>query len=262
MTDQASTGTSARRTRRHLLAGGTGALAAVLTAEALARPAPAAAANGDNMIVGQSNSETSATVIANSTDGDMALVCDAAGPGVGVVGNSDIGDGVLGTATLGNGVQGITKSRLGSGVVGHNTGDGNAVAGHASNAAASGVYGQNDGTGYGVAGRANAGVGTLGDSARGVGVWANSPNGTALPQRHPHHRRREDIGHPDRRGADPGEPGTGHRAAGPAGGLGPLCRAGRRQALVHRAPEQAGAGPHQGGVVRDQLSRGTANGCV
>ena len=44
MTDQITTtgpargSTAARRTRRQLLAGGTGALAAVLTAEALARP--------------------------------------------------------------------------------------------------------------------------------------------------------------------------------------------------------------------------------
>ena len=36
MTDRASAGMPARKTRRQLLAGGTGALAAVLTAEALA----------------------------------------------------------------------------------------------------------------------------------------------------------------------------------------------------------------------------------
>ena len=37
-TDPASRSAAARRTRRQLLVGGTGALAAVLTAEALARP--------------------------------------------------------------------------------------------------------------------------------------------------------------------------------------------------------------------------------
>jgi hypothetical protein len=40
-TDPARGSAAARRTRRQLLVGGTGALAAVLTAEALARPAPA-----------------------------------------------------------------------------------------------------------------------------------------------------------------------------------------------------------------------------
>jgi len=47
MTEQVSVGAPARRTRRQLLAAGTGALAAVLTAEALARPAPAQAADGN-----------------------------------------------------------------------------------------------------------------------------------------------------------------------------------------------------------------------
>jgi hypothetical protein len=41
-TDQAARGAAARRTRRQLFAGGTGALALVLTAETLARAAPAA----------------------------------------------------------------------------------------------------------------------------------------------------------------------------------------------------------------------------
>ncbi len=64
MTDHASTGdhasaadharkrTVSRRTTRQLIAGGTGALAAVLTAEVLARPAPAATANGDPVRLG------------------------------------------------------------------------------------------------------------------------------------------------------------------------------------------------------------------
>jgi len=51
--DRATMSAVARRTRRQLLVGGTGAVAAALTAEALARPAPAAAANGDNVILGR-----------------------------------------------------------------------------------------------------------------------------------------------------------------------------------------------------------------
>jgi hypothetical protein len=64
MTEQVSAGGLARRTRRRLLAGGTGALA-VLTADALARPAPAAAANGGAVLVGQNNDEMLPTLIAN-----------------------------------------------------------------------------------------------------------------------------------------------------------------------------------------------------
>lgn len=47
MTDQASAGMAACRTRRQLLVGGTGAVAAVLAAEAITRPARAAAADGE-----------------------------------------------------------------------------------------------------------------------------------------------------------------------------------------------------------------------
>jgi hypothetical protein len=159
VTDQASAGVPARRTRRQLLAGGTGALAAVLTAEALVRPAPAAATNGDNVILGQNNTETRTTNISNST-GDIVLVGASTGSGTGLLGT--------------------TASGSGSGVAGINSGAGNGVFGNVHNSGASGVYGQNDGTGFGVAGRAAAGVGTLGDSAGGVGVWASSQHGTAL----------------------------------------------------------------------------------
>jgi len=181
MTDQASTAVSVRRTRRQLLAGGAGALAAVLTAEALTRPAPAAAADGDPVILGHINTETDGTSIANTGSGGVALTGTINGTGFGVIGSTDSGDGVKGVANGdGTGVHGTTGSTSGSGVFGENTGAGNGVFGHAKNSAASGVYGQNDGTGFGVAGRAAAGVGVLGDSANGVGVWANSDNATAL----------------------------------------------------------------------------------
>jgi len=190
MTDQASAGVPARRTRRQLLAGGTGALAAVLTAGALARPAPAAAANGASVILGQSNTETTDTVITDTTDGQNALDCVATGSGNGldgstdsgdgVLGHSNSGDGVVGSSNSGSGVAGVTSSSSGSGVFGFNGGAGNGVFGNVHNSGASGVYGQNDGTGFGVAGRANGGVGTLGDSADGVGVWASSQHATAL----------------------------------------------------------------------------------
>jgi hypothetical protein len=178
MTDQPSADGPTRRTRRQLLAGGTAALAAVLAAEALARPAPAAADNGQNVILGQDNGESSSTNIHNDTDGDSALLCTAFGSGQGLYATSVSGDGVFGSG--GTGVHGGSNSGSGSGVLGENFAGGNGVTGHVSNSVASGVYGQNDGTGFGVAGRATGGVGILGDSANGVGVWASSDNATAL----------------------------------------------------------------------------------
>lgn len=175
--------------RRRLLTRGAGALAAVLTAEALARPAPAAAANGNPVILGQANTQTAPTQISDSTGGDIVLECSATGGGVAlyattaqgdaISGNSDSGRGVDGVSNSGNGVEGFTGTGS-AGVFGLNGGTGNGVQGNVNNAAASGVYGQNAGTGFGVAGRAASGVGVLGDSANGVGVWASSQNATAL----------------------------------------------------------------------------------
>jgi len=198
------------RSRRMLLAGAAGGLG-VLTAEALARPAPAAAANGDNLVLGStSNTESSVTEITNTTDGGLVLLCFSTGSGVGVSGQSDSsvgtvgnsasgagvgGSGITGTGVVGvsgstlsavgslgdpHGVHGITSSPSGAGVLGENDSGGNGVYGHANNSSASGVYGQNDGTGFGVAGRAISGTGVFGDSADGVGVWASSQNATAL----------------------------------------------------------------------------------
>jgi hypothetical protein len=53
MAEQTSTGTTKRRSRRQLFAGGTGALAAVPTAQAIARPAPAYA--GVDVVLGGNN---------------------------------------------------------------------------------------------------------------------------------------------------------------------------------------------------------------
>jgi len=167
--DRADGGAGKASSRRRLLTRGAGVLAAVLTAEALARPAPAAADNGGNVILGQDNTETAQTVIAKTTDGDAVLLCEATGAGTGLWGyNSGTGVGTAGFSSAGDGVYG------------NSGGTGNGVYGHANNSTASGVYGQNDGTGFGVAGRAAAGVGVLGDSAGGVGVRASSQNGTAL----------------------------------------------------------------------------------
>jgi hypothetical protein len=114
--DQPSATAEGRRTRRQLLAGGTGALAAVLTAEALARPAPAGAADGNPVILGQSNDETTATTITNNSFAGTGLVVNTTGIGgptaieanssaFGVTG-SGVNVGVIGSSETGQGVSG------------------------------------------------------------------------------------------------------------------------------------------------------------
>jgi len=89
-----------RRTRRQLLTCGAGALAAVLTAEAMTRPAPAAADDGDLAIVGRVNSTESTQFLAN---GGSGVFGQASGPGevAGLYGRGTAGAaGVKESATL------------------------------------------------------------------------------------------------------------------------------------------------------------------
>src|SRR5215472_14616978 len=179
-TDQPSTRAEGRRTRRQLLAGGTGALAAVLTAEALARPAPAHAADGDPVILGASNSATSETIISNSAADVTALRVAAAGFGRGVFADTFTGIGVLGVSSTCEGVHGTTVLS-GNGVSGLSGGTGNG----------NGVYGQSGDTpsslvtGNGVRGftDSGSGAGVLGENAAsgGSGVaGTGGPNGVGV----------------------------------------------------------------------------------
>jgi hypothetical protein len=195
MEDQ--TGTAAagpRRSRRRLLAGAAAGLG-VLTAEALARPAPASAADGDPVILGQLNTETGGTSITNSTSGATAFDCTAIGSGNAVVGNSETGDGVQGFTNSGNGVTGESVS--GRGVYGQsgNTGSSfgsisNGVHGVTDSATGVGVLGENaDGgtavggistTSDGVGGTSTSGTGAHGVSSTGIGVLGECPSGTGV----------------------------------------------------------------------------------
>jgi len=174
MTDQAATtrGTgrnaSGRRTRRQLLAGGTGALAAVVATNALVRPAAALAADGDSVVRGQDNAASTTTVIANSADDKTQAALQATGTGetTGFSGLSDTGNGVYGQSgatpsgllSAGHGVHGITNDPQGYGVVAEHYGDGTAILG---------IGGE---LGSGVAGTSGAGVGVSGSSGGRAGV--------------------------------------------------------------------------------------------
>jgi hypothetical protein len=177
--DQASRNATARRTRRQLLAGGTGALAAVLTAEMLARPAPASAANGGNVILGGQNVETATTVISTAADDSASSALHGVGTGeaAGLVGYSDRGAGVSGATNTGWGVSGSTNG-LGIGVHGSVAVGGTGVHGNADTG--EGVYGQSGTTASSLVPVRN-GVHGITDSAEGYGlVGENVAGGTAV----------------------------------------------------------------------------------
>jgi hypothetical protein len=160
-------------------------LAGVVAAEAIARPGPAAAANGGSVILGDINIESTSTAIDNSRDGDTALNCNSTGAGIGlsaispsgpgvrgiggtgVVGISPSGEGVYGQSgrptsgfsSVGSGVHGITDSASGIGVIGENTGG------------STGVAGTSSGGGDGVTGTSDDGRGVVGMTGSGRGVF-------------------------------------------------------------------------------------------
>jgi hypothetical protein len=205
-TNQPSGSAAGRRTRRQLLAGGTGALA-VLTAEAIARAAPAYAGTDGDVVLGADNLATTITTINNTTSGDTALGLNAQGialsastdsgtavscfcnSGTGLVSNCGSGDGVDGNSSSANGVAGT--SNTGNGVYGQggNTASamraGLGVSGITDNLSGVGVLGENASAGgVGVSGTAvgEFGVGVVGSGgsigvqgtasdARGFGVF-------------------------------------------------------------------------------------------
>ena len=175
---------SRRRTRRQLMAGGAGALGAAAVAS-VARATPAAAANGDAVILGQTNQSTANTFINNNGSATTFTAAAAGGEtavegvavnGLGVSGSSDTRTGVFGqshstlseqSAVFGD----ITSSSPGAfsaGVRGQNRGTGgNGI----------GVYGTHAGAGWGVYGTADTGgVGVKGDGF-GNGIWGNGATG-------------------------------------------------------------------------------------
>jgi hypothetical protein len=198
-TGETSRNAAGRRTRRQLLAGGTGALAAVLAAEAIARPTPALAADGDNVVLGQDNAASATTVIANSADDKTQAALQATGTGetIGISGLSDSGNGVYGQSgatpsgllSAGHGVHGITDDPQGYGVVAEHYGNGTAIIGiggelgsgvtgtsgvgvgvSGSSGGQAGVAGANTGAGPGVYGSAFSGIGVLASGATALSV--------------------------------------------------------------------------------------------
>jgi hypothetical protein len=175
-----------RRTRRQLMAGGAGALGAAAVAS-LTRAAPAAASNGNPIIMGQGNQSTSNTFI-NDSAGDNTFSALATSNGTALEGDAADGIGVAGFSSAGTGVSGVSGSSaahasavygeissvspgaFSAAVRGQNDGTGgNGI----------GVYGSHAGPGWGVYGTSVSGIGVVGSSATGVsGMGTTGVHGT------------------------------------------------------------------------------------
>ena len=170
-------GKNHQRTRRQLMAGGAGALGAVAVVS-LVRAAPAAASNGQAIIMGQRNQSTSNTFI-NDSSGDTTFSALATSSGTALEGDAVDGTGVSGSSSAGIGV---------SGVSGSSAANASAVHGEITNTSpgsfSAAVRGQNDGTGgtgIGVYGsQAGSGWGVYGTSVSGIGVNASGGSGIGV----------------------------------------------------------------------------------
>jgi len=159
------------------MAGGAGALGAVAVAS-LGRAAPAAASNGQAIIMGQGNQSTSNTFI-NDSSGDTTFAALATSNGTALEGDAVDGTGVAGSSDTGIGV---------SGVSGSSAANASAVYGEITSTSpgsfSAAVRGKNDGTGgtgIGVYGsQAGAGWGVYGTSVSGVGVNASGGSGIGV----------------------------------------------------------------------------------
>jgi hypothetical protein len=181
-------------------------VAAVLAAEALAHPAPARAADGDAVVLGQVNNETTVTTIKNSSSSNGALFCSSdagfgasgfSSTGTAIIGNTDTGvagrfasgfggNGVIGETRGGIGVTGFSVDNEGirgqagltaSSVTSSHTG----VHGITNSDAAGAVWGENLAGGDGVRGSASTGNAIIGvASGSGSGVVGGSAGGTGV----------------------------------------------------------------------------------
>lgn len=143
----------AQTSRRSVIAGGLGALVAL----AVGRPAPARAANGDALRLGETNRASSPTSIRNPSRDEVTLRAEARGSGgIAVDGLCHRGTAIHGLSTRGTGVNGETVF-------------GTAISGTAIEPGSYAVSGYNSG-GVGVRGGSDLDRGVLGESQYDIGV--------------------------------------------------------------------------------------------
>jgi hypothetical protein len=184
------------RSRRAVLAGTIGGLAAAV-ASSLIRPSSAAAVNGDPLLLGQTNNTATLETALTNSGGGNALTATATGAGRGVAGISQNGVAVR-AASFGSGYGVQASSATGTGLLTTSTSGialrassgAQAADISSSSASAPSLVSKSTGGTVGVVGLgANFvpaaypdGVGVLGDNpdVAGVGVWGRSTSGTAL----------------------------------------------------------------------------------
>jgi hypothetical protein len=200
----------AGRSRRALLAGAAGAVAAVAV-EALARPAPVVAESAmmtnvvnhglnQTSIDSPQTTDSSAVFAAYGTDATHRVYAlfgeTASSNGFGVYGYSGVdGVGVEGHSVVSTGVIGVSGTNEYSPIDGHGVIGRGKYVGVRGTGGSTGVQGEtSEGNGFGVAGHAlglngtgtigfayaTGGVGVLGQANAGTGVVAASSGGTAL----------------------------------------------------------------------------------
>lgn len=160
------------RTRRAVLAGALGGFAAWV-ASAAGVPRPAAAANGQPVLLGLPNSATKATVVANSgtshTESDNALQGSAAA-----------GYGVLGVSSSGTAVGAEAQGAGGLGVWARSQGGGTAVLAWSQAPGEMGITIPSKTAVYGRAAHDSTAIGVRGESTIGVGVAGVVTTGQAV----------------------------------------------------------------------------------
>ena len=184
---------AAPRTRRSVIAAAFGGLAGMI-GHGLATAEPAAAANGDALLLGQTNSATAFTQL-NSTS-YQGLIVYGANHGIEGKSNGATGKGVVASASNGAGknygvyahafgaegigVQG-TATNNSVGVLGHSHPNSIAVA-QPPTQKKTGVYGfaVQDAEAVGVLGEAAAGLGVKGKATTGSGVYGTTQVGTGV----------------------------------------------------------------------------------
>jgi hypothetical protein len=169
--------TSVPRTRRALLTGGIGGLAALL-ASALGRPLPAAAGSDGDVVLGAANLTSATTLLRNGTTTYPPLK-----------GSASKADGVMGESDAAShaGVRGLGTSHDAYGVFGSNEAT-----------LTAGCLGGSD---VGAAGSAFDGYGVWGDSSSGIGVYGKSSFGSAILGLSGASDRAASVGHAERDGA-------------------------------------------------------------
>ena len=153
---------AAVRTRRAVLGAAVGG-AAAMAAVALGRPSPALAADGDPVLLGESNTAEHGTVITRQPGlDDTVAIVGVNAAGVGVLGESVTGEGLIGRSESGAGVQGYSDTDAGV--------NGFGVYGVWASGQAQGIHGE------------GPGVGTLGYSIdHSTGVIGASGDGSGMP---------------------------------------------------------------------------------